>query len=350
MKFKNAKKVLDEKVANKDMQQYAILVNVNGQKGMIFSYGIDENTYFDVASVGKAIVTTQLVLKAISNGKLTLDNTLGEFFDIADETKKNITIKQLLTHTAGLVRLIIPAEICARKNDVIAEHILSFDLAHKPGTKYRYSCWGMMLLGFILEKIYNQTLDEMFFDQIKHPLGIDRMRFNIAIDEDNAAVCYHRDEVGLRRMDDAIVLSMRNGVSGAGGSFWSIKAIETLVKAILAKDERLYSKDIFDLAEQSYTDGLAEKRGLGYGIDNMKGGVDLGDLFPEGSFGHMGWTGALVFMNRKANMYAIVLSNTRKCMLNKGLEYDENGDDLIYMHIRDVLNAVKTDLDEQELL
>lgn len=149
-------------------------------------------------------------------------------------------------------------------------------------------------------------------------------------------------------MDDWTVVLLRNGVSGAGGSFWSIDAFNTIVKAILNKDERLYSEDIFELAEKPYF----VHRGLGYEFDIMKDNVDLGDLFPENSFGHMGWTGSMFFINREKNMYAIMLSNTRRCMMQNfdTGSFAENGDDLVYVHMRDVLNAVKKDLDEQGIL
>ncbi len=347
MKLENANKVLKEKRENKYMETYAVLVSVNGKEGLITSTDADKDTYFDIASVGKAVVTTQLVLRAMSENKLSLTDTLDKFFINVSEEKKSITIKHLLTHTSGIKRYPISEETCARNNDVIASDILSHNLEFEPGTEYLYSCSGMMLLGFILEKIYEQTLDELFFAKIKHPLGINRMRFNIAIDEKNAAVSYERKDVGLRRMDDWTVVYLRNGVSGAGGSFWSINAFNTLVKSILNKDERLYSRDLFELAEQKYFG----HRGLGYEFDIMKGNVDLGDLFPEGSFGHMGWTGCTFFINREKNMYVIILSNTRRCLMqNFGKSFAENGDDLTYIHLRDVFNAIKKDLVEQNLM
>ncbi|MDD6876844.1 MAG: serine hydrolase [Clostridiaceae bacterium] len=351
--MKNAEAVLAQKRASGEMESYAFLVSIDGKECLLTSPDADRDTYFDVASAGKILVTTQLVLKAIDEDRLALTDTLDKFFSHVPDEKKSITLQQLLTHTSGIVRTPIPAEICARNNDVIAAHILSAGLAFAPGTDFVYSCAGMMLVGFILEKLYAMTLDELFFVKIKHPLGIDRMRFNIAVDEENAAVCYQREEAGLRSMDDWTVVLLRNGVSGAGGSFWSIHAVDTLVKAIMAKDKRLYSSAIFDLAEQIYTPELEEKRGLGYQFDNMKGAVDLGRLFSKGSFGHCGWTGASVFMNRAKTMYAIALSNTRRCMVRKypdSYGIDKSGNDMVYMQLRDVFDAIKTDLDETGLI
>ncbi len=350
MYLKNAENLLKEKRNEGLMESYAVLVSINGEECLLTSPDIDKDTYFDVASTGKAVVTTQLLLKAMSEGKLKLTDSLADFFEDVPEEKQSITIKQLMTHTSGIRRYPISKEICARNNDVIAADILSHELDFTPGTQYLYSCAGMMLLGFILEKIYGMTLDELFFVKLKHPLGIGRMRFNIAIDEKNAAVSYERKEVGLRRMDDWTVVLLRNGVSGAGGSFWSIDAYNTMVKAIMNKDERLYSKEWFDIAEQNYTPNFAEGRGLGYGIDNMKDDIDLGPLFPKGSFGHMGWTGCTFFINREKNLYAIILSNTRRKIVEKyGHSGYVDGRDCVYVQLRDVFNAIKKDIDEQGL-
>ncbi len=348
MNLNLTKDVLNKKRAEKRMETYAILVGVNGEEGLITSPDADKDTYFDIASVGKAVVTTQLLLKAMSEDKLKITDTLKLFFDDVPNDKQNITIKHLMTHSSGIKRYPISKEICARNNDVIAADILSHPLEFEPGTDVLYSCSGMMLLGFILEKIYQMTLDELFFVKIKHPLGIDRMRFNASIDEKNTAVSYGRKEVGLRRMDDWTVVALRNGVSGAGGSFWSIGAFNTIVKAIMSKDERLYKKEFFDLAEQEYV----EHRGLGYEFDIMKGNVDLGDLFPKGSFGHMGWTGCSFFINREKNLYAIILSNTRRCFAHNFDSdcFTPSGDDKVYIELRDVFNAIKKDLVEQNLL
>lgn len=344
MELHNTEALLNSKRADKLMETYAVLLSINGEETLITSPDADKDTYFDIASAGKAVVTTQLVLKAVSENKLNLNDTLDKFFDFVAKEKQNITISHLLTHTSGIIRHPIAKEICARNNDVIAADILSHDLAFEPGSDYAYSCAGMMILGFILEKIYAQTLDELFFVKIKHPLGIDRMRFNIAIDEGNSAISYQREYVGLRRMDDWTVVLLRNGVSGAGGSFWSINAFNTIVKAILQKDGRLYNKELFELAERKHF----SYRGLGYAIDYLKD-TDLGDLFPEGSFGHLGWTGCAFFINREKNMYAIILSNTRRCLVKKHPETNgySDGKDQVFIQLRDVFNAIKTDLDNQ---
>ena len=90
----------------------------------------------------------------------------------------------------------------------------------------------MMLLGFILEKLYGKELDEIWREQMKAPLALTRSDFNIPIHAENAAVSYHRAEVGDLRADDNNVYSI-GGVSGAGGEYWTARDIAAFCEAVI---------------------------------------------------------------------------------------------------------------------
>ena len=142
---------------------------------MFFSENVNEQTYFYIASCGKILVTTPLILQAIDEEKISLDTTLNQLFDEVPADKKNITIKHLLTHTSGIVR---HSYIHSGREYLIKE-ILSRPLKYEIGTDCVYSCSGMVLLGFILEKIYGESLENLFEKRIKQPLGYERSKFNI---------------------------------------------------------------------------------------------------------------------------------------------------------------------------
>jgi CubicO group peptidase (beta-lactamase class C family) len=59
-----------------------------------------EHTRYDLASITKPLVISMLTLRAMETGKLCLWDQLGTFVDAPDD-KQNITIGQILTHTAG---------------------------------------------------------------------------------------------------------------------------------------------------------------------------------------------------------------------------------------------------------
>ena len=136
MNLKSTKLLLEQKYKNNEFSSYAVLVYKNGEKEIIMSSDVDEYTYFDVASTGKVLVTSTLVLQAIDRGMLKLENTLQEFFTDAPEEKKNITIKQLLTHTSGIVRHQLTEQAAKNGRECIAEEILAYPLAYEPGENY----------------------------------------------------------------------------------------------------------------------------------------------------------------------------------------------------------------------
>lgn len=311
MLLERTQSLMQRKLNDKAFDTYALSVSVRGEEKRLYSANADGNTLFDIASCGKVLHTTPIVLQAIGEGKLALDSVLDDFFDAVPAEKKRITVRQLLTHTSGIVRIPLSPEICAQGSAAIAAQILSAPLRFAPDTDYIYSCNGMNLLGFIVEKIYGQTMDKLFEERIKAPLGQSRSCFEIALDEPNAAICYTRRDAEGTRFDDANVRAMGR-VCGAGGSFFSLNDVRTYVNAVMNRDERLYDRRFFDLAEVDYAPACSsEGRGLGWLITDSRY-PQTGHLFPAGSFGHCGHTGQSFFMSRPLDLSVIILSNATR--------------------------------------
>lgn len=312
MKLVETEKLMNELKSEKTLDTYAVAVCRKGEKAYLFSDDADKDTYFDIASMGKVLITSTLILKAVGEHKLSLDDTLDKFFDKVPADKRNITVEQLLTHTSGIVRCFIPRDVADKGRSALAEHIINNPLAYKPGEGKIYSCNAFILLGFILEKIYGTPLDELFYANTHKTLGLTRSKFNIATDEKNAAVSYHRRDVSEYRVDDDNVYNMR-GIAGSGAQFWTLDDMVRFCDAIMAKDERLYPKEIYDLAEKSHTAELGEDaNGLGWLVVDERY-KQTGKLFPSGSFGHCGHTGTSFFFDRKQDMYVVILTNATRC-------------------------------------
>lgn len=325
MNLINTKKYMENLKENGFVEWYSVLVCRNNKKDIIFSDNTTKDTYFDIASMGKILVTATLILKAVDEKKLSLDDKLEKFFINSPKDKKEITIKQLLTHTSGIVRCVIPKYIADKGNESIAEHIINNPLAYKPGEGKIYSCNAYILLGFIVEKIYNMPLDEAFYKYTKKALNLTKSCFNINVDEPNAAVSYRRKNVGIYRVDDDNVYNMA-GIAGSGGQFWTMADLEKFCDAVMKKSEKLYSGEIYDLAEKSLTGSLGDDaNGFGWLITDERY-RQTGELFPSGSFGHCGHTGTSFFFNRNENMYACILTNATRClwMKNNCDGYDYN--------------------------
>ena len=87
------KREIEKKLESQDFSAYAIIVGYGDREWQFTSDGVDLDTYFDAASVGKVFPTTALALRAIGEGRLSLDDTLEKFFPNVPEDKKNITEK-----------------------------------------------------------------------------------------------------------------------------------------------------------------------------------------------------------------------------------------------------------------
>lgn len=350
MKLSYTTELLKQKINDKEFDSYAIYVFKDNDGCFLHSENVNEDTYFDIASMGKILVTSTLVLKVIDKGKLSFEDTIDKFFENVPKDRKNITVKQLLTHTSGIVRCpILPAN-AAEGREAVANQIINNPLVFAPGSSRTYSCNGMILLGYIIEKIYDMSLENVFEKEIKIPLGYTRSKFNIELDEPNAAICYRSENVdGLAHPWDDENIRVLQTSSGSGGQFFTISDIKKFADGIINKSEILYSKKMFDMAEKNYVDSAYDGQGLGWFYVDEKY-FQRGKLFPVGSFGHTGYTGASMFFNREMNMYVIMLTNATRfsCMKNDFKYPDYDGDTC---RIRTELhNAVYEDLKENNML
>ena len=129
---------------------------------------VDCHTLFDLASLTKPLAIAPLCMRAISERKFALDDTLQLFFPSALLTTatKTITIRQLLSHSSGLPAYapfyheLILVESSQRRDTLLAK-ILRAPLQSKPGAASCYSDLGFMLLTMILEGIYGRPLDHL---------------------------------------------------------------------------------------------------------------------------------------------------------------------------------------------
>ena len=353
MRLDRAQSYLDGCLAAGEFDTYAVMAGFDDGTGadreaaVITSPNADADTLFDIASMGKVLVTAALLLHSFPSGRIGPDDALTRFLNDVPADKRGITVRQLMTHTSGILRRPIPDEAVAGGRDAVIRYMLGMPLGFEPGTKMVYSCWGYLLLGYLLEIVYGETLDRLFAERIGGPLGLTRAAFNIPLDTPNAAVTHYRAEAGDCLVADSIVYQLR-GVAGNGASFWTLNDIRRFVGAVMAKDERLYPAEYYDLAETDCTPDLEEGRGLGWLITDGRY-PQTGRLFPAGSIGHCGNTGTSFFLHRASGLYVIALTNaTRFSYMRRGFrtcDYSET------MRMRETLhNAIRGDLTDQGLL
>lgn len=269
-----------------------------------------DQTRYDIASLTKPIVTATLIMRAMEAGLICLWDKLGTFID-APADKEGITIKQLLTHTSGLTSGLHLWEMTSDPSDV-TDLILDSKLAFEPGTQVKYGCAGYLLLGQLLECLYEMPLDELAKQQVFWPLKMMKTGFlptggNIApteMQEDGTLL------TGVVHDENARLLG---GVAGNAGVFSTADDIALYMQMLAARGRlpdgsRYLSPATVDAMMLDHTEGLEQARGWGLYLPWHDGGFS-GELFPKETVGHTGFTGTSFVLDPTTGLYVILLTN-----------------------------------------
>ncbi len=160
----------------------AVLVRDHGKTVFERGYGagIDAATGFRMASVSKQF-TAMAIMLLVHDGKLRYDERLTEIFPDFPAYGRDITIRHLLTHTAGLPDyedLMKPERWTAAHQIQDAEvlALLKQQTAGKfpAGTSWAYSNSGYVVLGLIAGKVSGEPFGEFLRTRIFQPLGMRR--------------------------------------------------------------------------------------------------------------------------------------------------------------------------------
>lgn len=129
-------------------------------------------TLFDVGSVTKVAVTTCLVMRLYDAGTLDLDRPVARWFDAFNAgAKREVTVRHLLTHRAGLWEW-WPTYAFAREPADALAYAARLPLRYPPGEGRHYSDLGFMLLGGIVEQVAGAGLEELARRELFGPLRL----------------------------------------------------------------------------------------------------------------------------------------------------------------------------------
>jgi CubicO group peptidase (beta-lactamase class C family) len=130
------------------------------------------DTRFDLASVTKVLATTLAVMRLADDGVLSPDDRLGRWLPaFAAPPFGDITLRHLLTHTAGLAQW-QPLYYAADDPASALAAIGALPLGWPVGRERRYSDLGFMLLGAVVEAASGRRLDAFADSALYRPLGL----------------------------------------------------------------------------------------------------------------------------------------------------------------------------------
>ena len=297
---------------------------------------VNENTLFDMASVTKILATTSLALMALDRNLLSLEDPVAKFFR-CDAEKEKLTIFNLLTHTIGIgyKPLFKEEPTC----DTIADTILKIPCDIPIGSDVLYSCPAFILLGKILENVFEKPFQTLFDELVCKPLNLASTRF-CPQDKTNI-VNSNLDHTMLGQVNDNNCRFL-GGIAGNAGVFSNITDMTAFAKYLLRKGAPIIRQSTFENAVLNHTPQMSAARGLGFlYVDERY--TQTGSLFPVGSIGHCGHTGQSVFVDFKTGLYVIILSDATISTVKK--YGNEHYGEVMQMRA-DLHNAIKQDLKE----
>lgn len=122
----------------------------------------------DLASVTKVASTTTLAMCLVAEGQLDLDAPAQRYLP---DFHADVTVEQLLTHTAGLQPW-WPLYCESDDRDSALHRAQTIPLATAPGTTWRYSDLGLILVGLVIERITTLNQADAFRKLIAEPLSL----------------------------------------------------------------------------------------------------------------------------------------------------------------------------------
>ena len=149
-----------------------VLLRSYGLSNVEHQVPVKPETIFQSGSIGKQF-TAAAVMILVEEGKLSLDDKIKKYFPDAPGTWNEITVRRLLTHTAGMGDY--PAEMDLRRDytqEQYFEMIKAAPLIYTPGTKWEYSNLGYVTLGILIHKVTGRFYGDFLRERIFQPLGM----------------------------------------------------------------------------------------------------------------------------------------------------------------------------------
>lgn len=157
----------------------------NGKIALLKSYGFSNlehripmkpETVFQSGSMGKQF-TASAVMLLVEEGRLSLDDKISKYLADVPESWKEITVRHLLTHTAGMGEY--PSDFDTRRDLTEDEYfnvIKSVPLNNPPGAKWDYSNLGYVTLGKLIHNVTGKFYGDFLAERIFKPLGMTTTR------------------------------------------------------------------------------------------------------------------------------------------------------------------------------
>jgi len=155
-----------------------------GLANVELNVAVKPETVFQTGSVGKQFTATA-VMMLVEEGKVGLDDKLSKYLAGTPEVWKDVTVRNLLTHTSGITdytdsEYTKAGGLINLRGDYteaeLYQKLIQLPLNFETGTKWKYSNTGYVLLGFLIHKVTGEFYGDFLQERIFRPLGMTSTR------------------------------------------------------------------------------------------------------------------------------------------------------------------------------
>jgi CubicO group peptidase (beta-lactamase class C family) len=323
------------------------------------------DTVFDLASLTKPMATATAIALLVDEGKLELDAPVAKTLPaFAERDKEAVTLRQLLSHSAGLRpwrgfhELLLRRERKSGERLVgtpegrawIIDRVVRSALVHEPGAAAVYGDLDFIVLGAVVEAASGKSLDAFCEERIFAPLGLAETRFHprelavaagvtaeAGVSSESSSEpksetlhrrvaatenCPWRDRILWGEVHDPNASAM-GGVAGHAGLFSTADDVMRFARVWLdAWHGRSKLLPTQTVREFSRRQRAPEGSDWALGWDTpTPGQSSSGSHFSPTSIGHLGFTGTSVWIDLEREAIVVMLTN-RVHLISKRSRFD----------------------------
>jgi len=210
-----------------------------GMANLELGVPISPQSVFRIASTSKQFTAMAIALLA-EQGKLSLDDTLKEYYPAYPPWAEEVTIAQLIHHTSGVRDYLTLAELAGKGDDqdyYTTDWVIELlgrqrETNFPPGTQFLYSNSGYLLLGQIVERVSGLTLNQFSQQNIFGPLGMEHSHFH----DDHTHIVPQRASGYAPTEDGYRVSETTLDIVGDGSVYTSVDDLEAAIYDYLAQN------------------------------------------------------------------------------------------------------------------
>jgi CubicO group peptidase (beta-lactamase class C family) len=228
-----------------------VLITKDGKEVFSSSYGFQDiekelknstQSRFNLGSIMKDF-TKVLILKQVEAGKLKLSDKLITFeLGFKQLHAEKITIEHLLNHRAGFADIFVAEyrenQLAFDTLDKKLKLLIDTPLLFEPDSDYKYSNYGYVVLGVILEKVTGQSFEKLLANTIFNPAGMSSTTFKPMSYHEHQSIRYtYKYNNTLKR------IGITEHPSPDGGIESTIIDVQQFYRALFYTDKLLKSSD-----------------------------------------------------------------------------------------------------------